>query len=56
MATAGEYRRSMREYAKLSQPRALVPADRRADMRDRFREELGERGERALDSARVEGA
>ena len=50
-ATAGEYRRSMREYAKLSNLELWYRRIGASDMRDRFREELGERGERALDSA-----
>ena len=51
VATAGEYRRSMREYAKLSNLELWYRRIGASDMRDRFREELGERGERALDSA-----
>ena len=51
MATAGEYRRSMREYAKLSNLELWYRRIGASDMRDRFREEVGERGERALDSA-----
>jgi uncharacterized protein (DUF2252 family) len=50
-ATAGEYRRSMREYAKLSNLELWYRRIGASDMRDRFREEVGERGERALDSA-----
>ena len=50
-ATAGEYRRSMREYAKLSNLELWYRRIGASDMRERFREEVGERGERALDSA-----
>ena len=51
LATAAEYRTSMREYAKLSNLELWYRRIGSADMRDRFRQELGDRGERALDAA-----
>jgi len=50
LATAAEYRRSMREFAKLSNLELWYRRIGSADVRQRFREEVGERGERELDA------